>query len=840
MKNLDFYGKPIELHLRGKYIIKTTIGGLLSILSFVLIILYSYLIGNDIFFHSNPSTYQEYLTSNQTYSFEVKPNEPEFYFNIFNGDKTPFNDPTYLKLKLVTKIRINSAPSLPKEIGLERCSRKNFPNYDSRDNFYNLYETIQTKEYFCPIFNETVDIYGSWIEPSIKIMQILVYPCNNKTDNVVCKSKEEIDDVIWTNRVYLSIYYPLISVLMNDYENPFKLGFKEDYYYLSKTNTYKFFTYSYELIELKTDNGLILSNETYLYQKSLNFVSGDVRNIITDDNFFFSIDIISSFNKRLYSRSYLKLTNILSQCGGMFLTIGSLCAYLSSLFTKLERTKILMKNFFLFRNPDLGFDDEFEISRAYNKFFNNLDDFRSKCKSKEFKENAVFNLKVNNLVKEFFLKRKKKNMNIKDAIKEMQIIFDISKKENIIDSFKNLKNSPDDYTRNINPMRTNLRKTIASFKKNHTDKNDQNNNKEFINLQNTDNNLNNLTGENLINEDILLNSRQAFSPLIKNNFYNDGEKKMLGKNLNYNEGELESDFNFKLNISPLKNDTLADIPNINKNYNDLNLKQKDKEYDEEEENIKYINRDYASLDKNNLNITNREGNDLDKINKAIERKSVKKNKIDIIIDRHNITRKRLSENSNKSKKTKYDEIEEFNSLDIENENADFSDYHKKFFIKLFELRSKPHKLYMTFWEQIYYNFFKQKKTKRSSIKNYKQKLFYLLDKTDKKIEEYFDFVNILENIEEAKILKHIILEDHQKDLINLFKRPFVYYEREDNLFIDSNSNIKRYPSHSEEKVNIHSCLDILFEKPDLEKIYNLNDVKINLNQNLINFIRKAD
>jgi hypothetical protein len=542
----------------------------------------------------------------------------------------------------------------------------------------------------------------------------------------------------------------------------------------------------------------------------------------------------------------------------MFIFIGSICSFFSSLFIKMERTKILMDNFFLFKNPDLGFDYELENLKTYNKFFNKIDEIKTKCKNGEFKENAVFNLNVNNFVKKFFMTQRKKPKNIEDAMKEMQFIFELSKKEENFGSGK--------IDSNFNPITSNLRRTIESRKPNLDKKSKvslekvglnmetdiKNYNKDNIKNYFLNNDNNNLTNENLIYEDETSRNNQsneAANPRIyKNSFSNNKNKNInieLRKSFNFNESLKGSDIDFNLNASPIIS-KLSNKPNSkSKKYeNDVIIEEKVNEF-EEEENIKYLNRELISfekeeLDKNTNKEENKKINDPKSfINENNIFKSPYKSKTATKTNKTRQTRKKNSENFNQNERSNYIANQNLSDVDISNNTANFHIEYKKYFIKLFGFRSESHKLYMTFWEQFLYNFFNRNMNKRKSINNYKQKLFYLLDKTEEKIEESFDYINILETVQEAKILKEIILEDHQKSLVDLYRRPLIYYERDDKFLDDSSKNNNKNSSFAEEKVNIYSSLDVLFNKFTEEKLQNNYISNIKTNENLINFIRKA-
>jgi hypothetical protein len=378
MEKIDIFAHPISLHLNGQYNIKSSIGGYFTSITIIAMILYAWFSGSDIFYKKSPKTYKEKITMDNSNTIEFVKNETLLYFQIFDGDKNFFIDPSILKIKMVVKYSLNSKTYKQTSFKLNQCQKSNFPKYEKENNKTKLlYDHIIQKRYICPDLNENQFIYGSWIEQNLTYFQILVYPCQNNTDGGICKSQKEIDDTIWNKRLYLSFYYPLLSIGLNDFYNPFSYSFKEDYFYLPKTDSYRFYTYGIDLVYINTDWGYFMPDFSYENDYNLALISSDQRNIRVSDPYFFSIDIISTFSQNFYARSYIKITDILSNCGGMFNTVQLFFVILNSFFFKLEITKVMIEKLFVFKDPAKPLSQEYNTYKMYNNFMNEFKDINN-------------------------------------------------------------------------------------------------------------------------------------------------------------------------------------------------------------------------------------------------------------------------------------------------------------------------------------------------------------------------------------------------------------------------------------------------------------------------------
>ena len=86
MKNIDFYGNPVNINLKSHNVIKTEVGGYLTFLALLLTIAYFYLTSLDLFMKKKPKILQENKISNKPIDFLLTPDNYRIYFNLFQSD----------------------------------------------------------------------------------------------------------------------------------------------------------------------------------------------------------------------------------------------------------------------------------------------------------------------------------------------------------------------------------------------------------------------------------------------------------------------------------------------------------------------------------------------------------------------------------------------------------------------------------------------------------------------------------------------------------------------------------------------------------------------------------
>ena len=242
-KSINIYGVNIPLLYKKDEIFNTTLGVLLSILSYIIIILVSLFYSLELF---NKSSFSLTKNTNQI--------DGEYYLNFsnlpillsfsdLNGTSKEL-DPTLVNLKFIHQINkpelINGKNYINlslNEIELEECKINNI-NSKLIEEGYNI------NNYMCVKKGQNLYINGRFGDSKFgfSFLQITLNKCQNGS-NIICKSEEEINKYFhnsYLNLIYLSysvnhynVTYPIIEIYRND---GFSLSFnflRRYFYYFS-------------------------------------------------------------------------------------------------------------------------------------------------------------------------------------------------------------------------------------------------------------------------------------------------------------------------------------------------------------------------------------------------------------------------------------------------------------------------------------------------------------------------------------------------------------------------------------------------------------------------------
>ena len=150
-------------------------------------------------------------------------------------------------------------------------------------------EIVIGEKYFCPNNIKGKNISGIWADFSMSYLSIEIHPCDNSTDNVICKSKEEIKRKIWEDRLNFFIYHPKIQVNNSNYDNPINRVFTEDSYYLGDSNSQKIVVYNLEETCINTDIDLFQTETSKLCENEIIYNSQDFRSLDKDSPYFYKM-----------------------------------------------------------------------------------------------------------------------------------------------------------------------------------------------------------------------------------------------------------------------------------------------------------------------------------------------------------------------------------------------------------------------------------------------------------------------------------------------------------------------------------------------------------------------
>ena len=376
LRKFDLISPPIGLSFRGRGSHSSIIAGILTIISYIIIIYFAVRYLLEFFKKKKPSAFyvNRYIEDAGIYDFNytsffhyIYLNKKlgteiiDFDFNAFRviGLDTISYDSYFtsnpLNLSLTNHwIYGYCNPELDSDNAEDAIEINDFPKaacirkyYDSKTQTY--YDTTD-KNYVAPSIKHGMTHYN------YSFYGIIVEKC--KDDNLrkltgfgPCKSSEAINDVITDSIINIDFLDYYIDVL--DYDTPFK-----KYMYTSNSMLYKdsfiFNSLNFNPAMIKTNYGIVFDKSKFQYTyvfsnieritSDINFsVKDEKGNQIYDENgnpIVQSSGLVDSFyfymQNRLqhYERTYQKLQDVLSKIGGLGKTIFLIMGTINLLFSK--------------------------------------------------------------------------------------------------------------------------------------------------------------------------------------------------------------------------------------------------------------------------------------------------------------------------------------------------------------------------------------------------------------------------------------------------------------------------------------------------------------------------
>ena len=461
LKDLDIFGKNVDLFYKGKDKKNTYFGSILTIiygiiyLAFLLYKLIRMLKKKDITFYDTFSYLDEPPIINIT-------NE-NFYGGFALEDPNtydPFIDETIYIPKAYFKIAKRNGSEWDwkiKEIELERCNINKFGSF-YKDKFEN--KALDTL--YC--FKEVNDQFiGHFSYDYYSFFFIEFYPCINTTENNNnCKPIEIID--YYLKSTFVSLQLQDIELTPLNYQIPARAKDQDIYTTIGKKLFQEIHIY-FQIVNIETDLDILgftdfeqVRIQKYLkYDSSIQMTSLIENDIYETGESFCDITIKLTDKVLTQRRRYTKLTEVLRDVGGFTEVILSIFYVLSSFSIKILYDLSLVNNLF-----------EFDINKKLiliKKYQNNFVENNEKNNNNIFEPLKVFTPKNSNnkinykqaIINDDISSHSKNRLNIENLITKNKL------SNEIISPLKTKKlkrNKKVKYTQNNNENNDNKEMTI--------------------------------------------------------------------------------------------------------------------------------------------------------------------------------------------------------------------------------------------------------------------------------------------------------------------------------------------------------------------------------------------
>ena len=328
---LDLFQSPVLLKFERKEKTSTYLGIICSLGIYIFLLIN--LAQSDIFYKNSPLviSFNQALNERPLLNYDQK----IFAISVEDDNAVGFNLPEIFNITVTNYyMKANQDGDFEyfqndtKNMHLCRKGDDNIPD--------DLYDNLGFSTRYC--MDDSFDLQGFWNEDSLKYLEINVNLCDNITMNGTCQSMDEIKDFFY--RKYFNIYFSDLTVDPSNYETPMKFILNNQYYMIDLT-VRKILNIYFKNVQINTDDGFVFSNNEFesdivFDQKDLDQFSVHTLN---DSQPLFQCEIYSSQSQFNIQRVYQKMTDCLSNIGGM----ASILIVFGYFITETERSLQIQK-----------------------------------------------------------------------------------------------------------------------------------------------------------------------------------------------------------------------------------------------------------------------------------------------------------------------------------------------------------------------------------------------------------------------------------------------------------------------------------------------------------------
>lgn len=324
LRKIDIYGCNYEFSINGNRSYKTKIGGLISFLAFIAMVILFVMLGKNFYQRENPITSMSKEYSKEYFNYTLKPDKFLFGFQIVDQNSNLFDrkdlfyiEPHYIKYqKSVDGINIKVEDRI---LSYHHCTEED-------TNFSNQYLSVQLYNYYCLDeinLKKGLNLGGLWDSQEFSYIKIKVRHCLsgeyfNAKNNITCNTNTTELENVMKDYKYFQIFLQNYFLNSNDYDDPFKLSLnvlyetmdlkiqKKIYYYFKNgiiEDKKDWFT---ETFEEKSLIGIDRTRSDFMESVSDYFTT-----TFYETNLYFD-KIIETYNRR-----YMKIQEVIANIGGI-------------------------------------------------------------------------------------------------------------------------------------------------------------------------------------------------------------------------------------------------------------------------------------------------------------------------------------------------------------------------------------------------------------------------------------------------------------------------------------------------------------------------------------------
>jgi hypothetical protein len=321
-KQLDMLGTPIKLRMKRKEDYRSVLGGISTIIFFVISLVIIVSFGRELIYKENPK-----VTLSKAFQtggrIKMTNNFPLVLNVIKRGGFTILDAEKIYSIKMVTfnvTGTSNGVPNIIKNpVNISICKEE-----DLNGRINELLSTMNPptlSAFYCLKQNQNMEIFNNIGFSFFNYYALLINRCVNGT-GIICKSNAEIDD-IFSQSVFINIINPDYYFDSNSLEDPGQFYSKVFSFPIS-TSFYKRIYIYYKNIDYITDYGYLfpqLRNQSYYQFDNFKEDIFFSRNVAFSPETIAEISLTTSQIKDVYYRNYYKVQNLAADVSGILKVI---------------------------------------------------------------------------------------------------------------------------------------------------------------------------------------------------------------------------------------------------------------------------------------------------------------------------------------------------------------------------------------------------------------------------------------------------------------------------------------------------------------------------------------
>ena len=335
LKKIDIFGQPVNLTIDQASQAKTVIGGLMTTLSLIGILIFSIFSAEDFYLQLNPTVTKTTYSHNKAFNFTLNQSSFPFALNYEN----PNINRSQIYFKGYYYIFDNILGDYTKNISLSfrNCKVDDFPMINSTV----FYESINVTS-FC-IDNLNFELFGSFVDIQNGYLSIDLMACDANNGTIIpgCNSTYLVDEL--KKGYMMSLRMINIGVEPMNLSHPFNY-FVENIYTLPAYRYKKIITMNIKKEIVETDDGWLMKHEYDESAWSYDSHYSDFRDRQTSE--LVNFRILPSNKEVVTKRVYQKIQNAIADIGGILSVVTSLMPMITYIFSVTKMNEIILNKIY--------------------------------------------------------------------------------------------------------------------------------------------------------------------------------------------------------------------------------------------------------------------------------------------------------------------------------------------------------------------------------------------------------------------------------------------------------------------------------------------------------------